>query len=149
MIGDAEAQHRGVAKPKRQAGDKADLGHFDGVEPVVGIDAVTHSAARENGGADIVTDRIAREACERGNAIRNLLASDRAQGKPVVEGQREITARDEKCGGRDMLRLGRFERRDHFVDVGVAQHVKKNNDRDRNDRNAQHHANAIPADCLL
>ncbi len=48
-----------------------------------------------------------------------------------------------------MFRICCFERRDHFVDVGVAQHVEKNNDCDRNDRDAQHHANAIPADCLL
>ena len=33
MIGDAEAQHGGVAEPERQAGDEADLRDLDGVEP--------------------------------------------------------------------------------------------------------------------
>jgi hypothetical protein len=78
MVGEAETQHRDVAEPEGEARDKADLGNLDGVDTPGRIDAVTHRAAGENAGADIVANRIGGEAGVRGHAIGHILAADRA-----------------------------------------------------------------------
>ena len=88
MIGHADAKHDEIAEPEGQAGKKADLCDVDGVEPVVGIDPETDRAAGEDGGADIVADRIAAEARQRGDAIGHLLLADRAQREEIIEGER-------------------------------------------------------------
>ena len=61
MIGDPQSEHRGIAEPERQAGQEADLCDIDRVQPPGGINPITHSAAREDAGADIVADGIAGE----------------------------------------------------------------------------------------
>src|SRR6476659_4134730 len=86
MIGDAEAKHGGVAEPKGETSDKADLRHLDRIAPISRIDAVTHGATGENRSSDVVTNRIAREAGERRNTIRNLVAAIGPQSEPVIEG---------------------------------------------------------------
>ena len=75
MIGNAKPQHGGVAEPEGQARHEADLRHFDGVKTIGRINAVAHRAAGKHGGADIVTDRIAGEAGQRGDAIGNFVAA--------------------------------------------------------------------------
>ena len=69
---DPEAEHGGIAEPEGQAGDEADLRDLDGARSPGGIDAIAHRAAGEDAGADIVTDRIAGEAGERGAAVRHV-----------------------------------------------------------------------------
>src|SRR4029077_20172405 len=76
MIGDAEAKYGGVAEPKGETSDKADLRHLDRIEPISRIDAVAHRATSEHRGSDVVTNRIAREAGKRRNTIRNLVAAN-------------------------------------------------------------------------
>src|SRR5579872_4460140 len=56
MKGDPQSQHRGIAKPEGEAGEKADLRHIDRVQPPRRIDAVAHRAAGEDAGPDIVAD---------------------------------------------------------------------------------------------
>ena len=106
MIGNTETKHGGIAQPEGQAGDETDLRHLDRIETIRRIDAVTHGAAGEYGCADIVADRIAGEAGERGNAIGNFSAADGSQGKPVIKGQCEIAASNKECGGGNMMGLG-------------------------------------------
>ena len=101
-VDDAEAEHGGVAEPEGQAGNEADLGDLDRVEPERRIDAIAHRAAGEDAGADIVADRIAGEAGERGGRIGNVVAPDRAQREQIVKGQREIAGGDEQRGQHDV-----------------------------------------------
>ena len=63
-----------------------------------GIDPVTHGAAGKDTGADIVPDRITREAAQHGGPVRHLGAADRAQRKQIVEGQRQVAGGDEESG---------------------------------------------------
>src|SRR6185312_10726079 len=149
MIGDAEAKHGGVAEPKGETSDKADLRYFDRIEPISRIDAVTHGATGENRSSDVVTNRIAREAGERRNTIRNLVAANGPQSEPVIEGECEVPASDKKSCSGDMMRLGRFQRRDHLIGVDIAEHMKKDDTRNGNDGDAQNHADPITANLFL
>ena len=106
MVGDAEAQHRGIAEPERQPGEKADLGDVDRVQAPCGIDPVAHRAAGEHAGADIVADRIAGEGGERVDPIGNVGVVDRAHREQVVEGQGEIARGNEQAGQGDRAGLG-------------------------------------------
>ena len=148
MIGDAEAQHRGIAEPEGQAGEEADLCDVDRVQPIGGIDAVAHRAAGEDAGADIVADRIAGEGGERVDAIGHVGVADRAHGEQVVEGQREIARGDEQRRHRDLARLGALDRLDHLVDVDAAQHVVEHIASDADDRDADHNSKLMQ-DLLL
>ena len=136
MIGDAEPEHRGIAEPERQPGQKADLGDVDRVQAPGGIDAIAHRAAGEDAGADIVPDRIAGEGGERVDAVGNVAAADRANREPVIEGQREIAHGDEQRRQRDLAEFGLLDGLDHLVDVDVPQHVVKHVARDPDDRDA-------------
>ena len=136
MIGDAESEHRGIAEPERQAGQKADLGDVDRVQPPGGIDAVAHRAAGEDAGADIVPDRIAGEGGERVDAVGNVGAADRAHREQVIEGQGEIAGGHEQRRQRDLARLGLLDGLDHLVDVDAAQHVVEHVASDPDDRDA-------------
>src|ERR1700688_4505700 len=136
MKGDPEPEHRGVAEPERQAGQKADLGDVDRVQPPGGIDAIAHRTAREDAGADIVPDRIAGEGGKRVDAVGNVAAADRANREPVVEGQREIARGDEQRRQCDLAILGLLDRLDDLVDVDTAQHVVEHVARDPDDRDA-------------
>ena len=147
--GDAEAEHGGVAEPECQSGDEADLRHFHRVEAVGGIDPVTHGTAGEHGGADIVADGIAGEAGQRRDAIGNLPAADRAQGEPVVEGQREIAERDEQAGGGDAVPLSALQCDDNLVHLDVAQHMHQHHRSHGDDGEAEQHADPVPADLVL
>ena len=95
VINDAQPQHRGVAEPERQAGQKADLGHIDRIQSPRRIDAIAHRAAGKDAGADIVTDRVAGEGRERGHPVGNIGAADGADREQVIKRQREIACGDE------------------------------------------------------
>ena len=114
-----------ACRPKGETSDKADLRHLDRIEPISRIDAVAHRATGEHRSSDVVTNRIAREAGKRRNTIRNLVAANGPQSEPVIEGECEVPASNKKCCGGDMMRLGRFQRRDHLLGVDVAEHVEK------------------------
>ena len=148
MIGDAEPEHRGIAEPEGEAGEKADLGDVDRVQPPGRIDAVAHRAAGEDAGADIVADRIGGEGGERVDAVGNVGAADRAHREQVVEGQREIAGGDEQRRQRDLARLGALDRLDHLVDVDAAEHVVEHVARDPDDGDADRNAQLMQ-DLLL
>ena len=136
MIGDAQSQHRGIAEPERQAGQKADLGDVDRVQSPGGIDAIAHRAAGEDAGADIVPDRIAGEGGERVDAVGNIGAADRANREQVIECQGEIARGHEQRRQRDLAGLGLLDGLDDLVDVDAPQHVVKHVARDPDDRDA-------------
>ena len=148
MIGDAEAEHRGIAEPEGQAGEKADLGDVDRVQPPGRIDAVAHRAAGEDAGADIVADRIAGEGRERVDAVGHVGVADRAHREQIVEGQREIARRHEQRRQRDLARLGALDGLDHLVGVDAAQHVVEHVASDPDDRDADHNSQLMQ-DLLL
>ena len=136
MPGDAEPEHRGVAEPEGEAGEKADLGDVDRIQPPCRIDAVAHRAAGEDAGADIVADRVGGEAGQRVDAVGHVGAADRAHGKPVVEGEREITERHEQGGKPDLARLGSLDGVEHLGNVDAAKHVVEHIAGDADDRDA-------------
>ena len=136
MIGDAQAQHRRIAKPEGQPGEETDLGDVDRVQPPGRIDPVAHGAAGEDAGADIVSDRIGGEGGKRVDAVGNAALADRADREPVIEGQREIARRHEQGRQRDLARLGAFDGVDHLIGVDAAEHVIEHIARNGDDRDA-------------
>jgi hypothetical protein len=95
-VENAEAQHRRIAEPKRQPSDKTQLGDIDRGQAMERIDAIAHGTARECAGADVVADRVAREAGERRHPVRDVGFADRPQGEQIVERQGEIAGGDEQ-----------------------------------------------------
>ena len=148
MIGDAQSQHRGIAEPERQAGQKADLGDVDRVQPPGRIDPIAHRAAGEDAGADIVPDRIAGEGGERVDAVGNVGAADRADREQVIECQREIARGDEQRRQRDRAGLGLLDGLDDLVDIDAAEHMVKHVARDPDDRDADRNTQLVQ-DLLL
>ena len=149
MVGEAEAQHGDVAEPEGQAGDEADLGDLDGVEPPGRIDAIAHRAAGEDAGADVVADRIGGEAGERRDPVGHVLAADRAQREQVVERQREIAGGDEQRGDGDVAVFDRRHRGQHLADVDVVQLAVEHHRGDGDDDEAEENAEPVPADLLI
>ena len=148
MPGDADSEHRGVAEPEGQSGQEADLGDVDRVQPPGRIDPIPHRAAGEDAGADIVSDRIGGEGGERVDAIGNMVMTDRAHGKQVVEGEGEITGRHEQRGQRNLPRLGLLDGFEHLVDIDAPQHVVEHVARDPDHRDADHNTQLVQ-DLLL
>ena len=72
MIGDAEPEHGRVAEPEGESGQKADFRDIDRIQSPGGIDAITHRAAGEDAGADVVSDRIAGKGRESRDAVGNM-----------------------------------------------------------------------------
>ena len=136
VIGDAEPEHRGIAEPEGQAGEEADFGDVDRVQPPGRIDPVAHRAAGEDAGADIVADRIGGEGGKRVDAVGNVGVADRAHREQVIEGQREIARRHEQRRQRDLARLGALDGVDHLIGVDAAEHVIEHVARDADDRDA-------------
>src|SRR6185437_1759797 len=95
-VKNAEAEHRRIAEPEREPGDEANFRNVDAGQAMSRINAVTHRAAAEGAGADIVADRIAGEAGERRDTIGNLVKPDRTQRKQIVEGQTYVADHDEQ-----------------------------------------------------
>ena len=147
MIGDAETEHRGIAEPEGQAGEEADFCDVDRIEPVARIDAVAHRAAGEDAGADIVADRIAREGCQRIDAVGDVAAADGADRKPVVESQREIAGGDEQSSERNLARLGALDGLDDLEGVDATEHMVEHIARDPDDGDADR--NSQPVQDLL
>jgi hypothetical protein len=85
IIDNAEPEHRGIAKPKSQPGDKTDFRHFDRCQPPAGIDAITHRAAGKDTGPDIVADRIAGKSSKRGDSIRHFRVPNGAKREEIVK----------------------------------------------------------------
>ena len=78
MQGHADAEDEGIAEPEGQAGQEADFGDVDRIQPVVRINPEADRAARENGGADIVANGIAGEAGQRRDAVRHVFLAERS-----------------------------------------------------------------------
>ena len=133
-------EHRGIAEPEGQAGQEADLGDVDRIQPPGRIDPIAHRAAGKDAGADIVPDRIAGEGRERIDAVGDIGTPDRPHREQIIEGQREIARGDEQAGQHDLMRLGLLDRLDHLVDVDAAQHVEEHVARDPDDRDADRNA---------
>ena len=136
MKGDAQPQHRGIAEPEGQAGQKADLGDVDRIQSPRGINPIAHRAAGKDAGADIVPDRIAGEGRERVDAVGNIGAADRANREQVIECQGEIARRHEQRRQRNLARLGLLDGLDDFVEIDAPQHMVKHIARDPDDRDA-------------
>ncbi|MGY4350620.1 hypothetical protein ACVWXM_007113 [Bradyrhizobium sp. GM7.3] len=149
MDGHADREHEDVTEPEGQARQEADFCDVDRIQPVIRIDPEADRAAGEDGGADIVADRIGREAGERCNAIGHVLLADRSQCKKVVEGQR--TEREAYADRRqpDIAAgdLGQRGQDDPGVDALERPHQR--GDRERDDEDARRNAESPPADPSL
>ena len=149
LEGNAEPEHGGIAEPEGQPGHETDFCDVDGVEAPRRIDPVAHRTAGEDAGTDIVADRIAGEAGQRRHPIWHVVAPDRAQRKQVIEGEREIAARHERCGERDVAPIRGRERLDHLADIDVMQNAIQHHGRNQDDRDAEHEADPVPADLFV
>jgi hypothetical protein len=149
LPGHAEAEDRDIAEPEGEARDEADLGDVDGGEAPAGIDAVAHGAAREHRGADIVADRIAREAAQCCGAIGHVAATDGAQREQVIKGQGEVAERDEQAGQRDVAVADALQRDDDLVGVDAVQHPVQHGHGDDDDYEAEEKSDPIPANPLV
>lgn len=136
MIGDAKSEHGGIAEPEGQPGEKTDFCDIDRVQSPRRIDLVAHRAAGEDAGADIVPDRIGSEGGKRIDAVGNVGLADRADRKPVIEGQGEIACRHEQRRQRDLARFGTLDGVDHLAGVDAAEHVIEHVARHGDDRDA-------------
>ena len=148
-IENTEAKHGGVAKPEGEPGDEANLGDFDDAQPPGGIDPVPHRAAGKNAGADIVADRVAGKAAERGGAIRHFVAADRAQREQIVKGERQIGGGDKQPGNEERPPIGRLDRVNQFVKVDIAQNVIEHDRGDDDDGEAEDHTQSTEADFFV
>ena len=142
----AEPEHGGIAEPERQPGEEADLGDLDDAQAPGGIDAIAHGAAGEHAGADIVADRVAGEAGQRRDPVRDFGAPDRAQREQVVEGQRQIAGGDEGAGDDQGAPVGRLDGVEQRVGIDVAQDAVEHDDGDDDDGEAERNTQAAPAD---
>jgi hypothetical protein len=138
MIGAAEPQHRGIAEPERQAGEKTDFCDVDRIQSPRGIDPVAHGAAGKDAGSDIVADRIGGESRERIDAVGNVAAADGAHREQVIECQGEIARRHEHRCQHDLARLGAPDGVDDLAGIDDAQHVVEYVARDPDNRDADH-----------
>ncbi|MGY3290498.1 hypothetical protein ACVWWP_003565 [Bradyrhizobium sp. LM3.6] len=142
----ADREHEDVTEPEGQAGQEADFRDVDRIQPVIRIDPEADRPAGKNRGADIVTDRIGREAGERCDAIGHVLLADRSQCKKVVEGQR--TEREAHADRRqsDIAagNLGQRGQDDPGIDALEGPHQRGDGESD--DEDARRNAEASPAD---
>ena len=146
IVGNAQAEHRRVAEPEGQAGDKADLRHVDRGESPDRIDAVADRRTGEHARPDVVADRIAGEAGKRGDPIGHGIPPDRAQREQIIERQREIAGRNEQPG-QEQVAQRRPSRRPHDLShVDVVEHAIEHDRRDRDDGDAQRNPDPVPAD---
>src|SRR5215472_10396661 len=106
-------------------------------------------AAGEYARAHIVTDGVAGEGGERGRPIRHVVPTDRAQGKKVIEGQREVSPGDEHGGERDVAQIRGYQSFDDLAGVDGTQDAIERHRRDRDDGDAERDANPVPADPLV
>ena len=140
-----------VALPSQKVrpGHETDFRDIDGAEPPRRIDPVAHRTSGEDAGTDIVADRIAGEAGQRRRPIWHVVSPDRTQRKQVIEGEREIAARHERCRERGVAPIRGRERLDHFADIDVMQSAIQHHDRNDDDRDAEHEADPVPADLFV
>src|SRR5262249_43295206 len=120
----------------------------DRIEPPGGIDAITHGAAGEDAGADIVADGVAGEGGKRIDAVWDVAAPDGAHREQIIEGQRAIAGRDEHRRQHDLTRLGAFDGLDHLIDIDAAEQVIEHIASDPDDRDADRNADLVQ-DLLL
>ncbi len=96
-----------------------------------------------------MADRIAGEAPERRAPIWHIGAPDRAQGEQIIKREREITAGDAQPRQGDVPPVGGHQRVEHLGAVDGAQDAVERGDRDRDDRQAEHNPDSVPADLLV
>ena len=149
MVGHAEPKHEQVAEPERQSGEKADLRDVNGIQPVVRIDPEADGAAGEHGGADIVADRIAGEAGQRGNAIGYVLLADRAQREKIIEGQGTERAEHPQCGEPDATVRDLRQRSQDDPGIDAPQRAQQRRNREGDDEEAYGNPQPLPADPFL
>ena len=147
--GHAEAEHDQIAEPEGQAREEADLGDVDRAQPVVRIDPEANSAAGKHRGADIVADRVAGEARQRGDAIGHMLLADGPQREEIIEGQRAERADHAQRGERDMVRRQVGQRGQDHAGVDALQGADQGRDRKGDDKEARRDSQPFPADPSL
>ena len=96
-----------------------------------------------------MADRIAGETGHRRRPIRHVASPDRMQREQVVECKSEITAGDEQCRERDVAPIGRDQGLDDLAAVDIAQNAIEHQQCNREDGDAEHNTDPIPADLLV
>ena len=149
MPGHADAEYEQVAEPERQPGDKTDLCDVDGVQPIVRIDPKPDRAAGKHRRADVVADGVAREGCERRDAIGDVILADRPHREEIIKSQGAERPDDAKRGQGDLGgRLFRQRDQDN-TGVDAFKGVDKSCDRESDDDEARNDTKPFPADPFL
>jgi hypothetical protein len=143
-IDHAGSEHGEIAKPERQPGKETDLRNVDDAQSELRINAVANGAAGKGSRADIMPDRIAREARQRRDPVRHVVCLDGAQCKQVVAGERAIGASDEEhrrsnVGAGHRPKVDRYPR-----GVDIAQQMGEHIDGCRDDRRAERESDPVP-----
>src|SRR5262249_830994 len=149
MPGHADREHENIAEPEGEAGEKADFCDVNRVQPVIRIDAETDRAAGEDGGADIVADRIGGEAGQRGDTVGNVLLANRSQRKKVIEGERAEREENAKRGESDAPTWDFRQRGEDDTGVDALEGSNQRGDREGDYHDARGNPEPSPADPSL
>jgi hypothetical protein len=138
----ADAERRQITEPESEPRQKADIRHVESAQPIVRIDAVTNDGRNQRNRADAVRDRIAGEACKRGDPIGNVGSSDGAQRQQVIKCHAEIRGGYQHRRQRNEADIRVPDDFCDFVGVDVPQRVRQCVDRSRSDGDADENAQA-------
>src|SRR6185437_15965892 len=119
------------------------------VQLVIRIDAEADGTSGENGGADIVADRIAGEARQCRDPVWHMLLANRSQREKIIERQGTECADYAQRGEHDVVtRYFREGGQDH-AGVDAVERADQRRDRKGNDKEACRDPNSFPTDPLL
>ena len=134
--GRGASKHERIAEPERHAGDEGDLGDIDHRQSPDRVDAEPDQSAGQDGGAETVTDCRTREARERRDRVGDFGAADDAQREHIVKREGDVAGDDERARECDSLNRLRAESGHHFLEIGAAQQMVKNERRHSEDGQA-------------
>src|ERR1700737_4259178 len=147
--GHAEPEHEQIAEPEGEPREKADLGDVDGVEAEIRIDPKSYRAAGEDGGADIVADRVAGETRERCDAVRHVSLAYSPQCEEVIEGQGAERADHTQRGELDVVRRYFGQRGQDHAGIDTPEGADQGRDRKSDDEETRRDSEPFPADPFL
>src|SRR5260370_40185087 len=106
-------------------------------------------AAGENGGADVVADRVAGKTRQRGDAVGYMFLADRPQRKEIIKRKRAERADHAQRGERDVVRRYFGQRGQDHAGIDTAEGADQGRDRKSDDENARRDSEPFPADPFL
>jgi hypothetical protein len=116
---------------------------------MIRIDTITDHRRDQRNGADAVRDRIAGEACESCDPVRQFGATNRAQRQQVIERQADVGSDDQRRGYPDQRHIGVPNDFEYLVDIDALERMRQREDRSGRDGNADNHAKPFQAEAVV